>query len=404
MGTPGFVAEYSLYTSKVHYYAAAALAQAAGATLQDFSLPVSRRVSLREVPLAPSGRSCDPLCLLDETGACVRNCIYCTPHQPIDECQEFTEPCNSCCPSGRDPCYAPHKARFCCPPGEHCCDSQTNFCCAEQCCFDAGYYCCRDSEYCCGGACCPQGSACCNGNCTPLGTDQNCSGCGDDCRTSTSGKKCVGGQCVCPPGLSPCGNSCCPSGACCNGVCCPGMGCCNGNCTPLGTDQNCSGCGDDCKTGTTGKKCAGGQCVCPPGLSQCGNSCCTPEACCNGVCTNVKGDPNNCGRCGLRCAKNGTCVDGRCKCISPLIDCNGVCLDVRSDPNNCGTCGHACMPGQMCSNGSCFSMPPGGGNPCGIYRCNDSQFCCLSDDGREGVCCDFAMWSGCEGATCAYLH
>jgi hypothetical protein len=345
MGTPGFVAEYSLYKSRVHYYAAAALAQAAGATLQDFSLPVAPGGPVRRAPLAPSGSSCDPVCVLDDTGACVRNCIYCTPHQPIDECQEFTQPCNSCCPSGRDPCYAPHKAaHFCCPPEKpHCCDSQTNFCCAEQCCFDAGYYCCRDSEYCCAGACCSQGSACCNGNCTPLGTNQNCGGCGDDCRTSTTGKTCLSGQCRCPSGLSPCGNSCCP-----------------------------------------------------------------PEQCCNGVCKDLKSDPKNCGTCGRDCntsTTGRTCVGGQCKCTYPLSGC-GVCTNLKSDPKNCGTCGSRCAPGQMCSNGKCLSMPSGcpGANKCGIYCCQENQFCCLSDDGRDGKCCDFAMWSGCEGAECAYLH
>src|SRR5262249_29632726 len=184
------------------------------------------------------------------------------------------------------------------------------------------------SEYCCAGTCCPPASACCNDNCTPLGTDQNCSGCGDTC---TGGKTCSGEKCVCPLRLPDdchgvctnfssdpqhcggCDSRACPAPAnstatCSNGVCgfvcnagfaacgnncCPlvGSACCNGNCTPLRTNQNCSGCGDRCVGGTT---------------------------CCNNRCTPL-GTNQNCSSCGDRCAGGTTC-------------CNNVCADVKSNP------------------------------------------------------------------------
>ena len=206
MGTPGFAAEHSLYKSRVHYYTAAALAQAAGAIPQEFSLPVLPEAPLQGVPMPLAGFStCDWYCYRDDTGACVRNCTICTRAE--DGCSDTTKPCpdSECCPIGQEQCNAQHKTKFCCPPGEICCDSQTNFCCPQQCCFDAGHYCCGSSEYCCAGTCCPPASACCNDNCTPLGTDQNCSGCGDKC---IGGKTCSGRQCVCPRGFTDCHGVC----------------------------------------------------------------------------------------------------------------------------------------------------------------------------------------------------
>ncbi len=39
-------------------------------------------------------------------------------------------------------------------------------------------------------------------------------------------------------------------------------------------------------------------------------------------------------------------------CTAPLTICDGACTDVTSDPQNCGTCGHVCASG-ICSAGVC---------------------------------------------------
>jgi hypothetical protein len=39
-------------------------------------------------------------------------------------------------------------------------------------------------------------------------------------------------------------------------------------------------------------------------------------------------------------------------CPLPSLDCDGVCTDVTSDPNNCGGCGRVCASG-VCTNSTC---------------------------------------------------
>jgi len=151
MSTPGFTAENSLYKGTAYYYTVAAVAQAQVEILQEFSSPAPPEIGAPGFPLPASrfrgGTSCDPVCHLDDTGACVRDCVSCPGGVP-DGCQDFTKPCPSsaCCPPGQDGCYAAHKAQFCCPPGLTCCHPETNLCCREQCCFD---HCCGANENCC---------------------------------------------------------------------------------------------------------------------------------------------------------------------------------------------------------------------------------------------------------------
>ena len=69
----------------------------------------------------------------------------------------------------------------------------------------------------------------------------------------------------------------------------------------------------------------------------CGNfvCCATGTACCNGTCTPVNSDPNNCGACGNVCG--------------------GMCVDTSSNAQHCGGCFQACPVGQVCYVGSCCS-------------------------------------------------
>ena len=94
---------------------------------------------------------------------------------------------------------------------------------------------------------------------------------------------------------------------------------------------------------------------------RCGNTCCPLEnACCNGTCTDLTADPQNCGLCGNVCGGGQGC-------------CNGTCKDLTADPQNCGACGNACPIGTECINGKCCQ------NPCptllGAECCDTGQVC-----------------------------
>ncbi len=88
---------------------------------------------------------------------------------------------------------------------------------------------------------------------------------------------------------------------------------------------------------------------------------------CNGVCTFLPSDDNNCGQCGNSCADFGThCYDGECEempCPGNLWNCGEretsiyYCgIDIMTDPNHCGDCRRTCprTNGEAgCTNGIC---------------------------------------------------
>src|SRR4029079_19116937 len=82
---------------------------------------------------------------------------------------------------------------------------------------------------------------------------------------------------------------------------------------------------------------------------------------CNGTCTFLDSDPENCGACGAQCAHGEVCVGGFCRldCAYWQTNCNGACVDTRFDPFNCGACGLQCAPSEPCSWGICGNCPPG---------------------------------------------
>lgn len=81
---------------------------------------------------------------------------------------------------------------------------------------------------------------------------------------------------------------------------------------------------------------------------------------CEGTCTNVATDPENCGKCGTLCPSGQACVAGACSATCPPDDklCTNdggasICVNAQTDNDNCGSCGHACKPNEICHNAEC---------------------------------------------------
>ena len=75
---------------------------------------------------------------------------------------------------------------------------------------------------------------------------------------------------------------------------------------------------------------------------------------CDGACTRVVDDPDNCGGCGIVCEGDDPCVGGTCGCpFEGYTGCDReYCADLERDESNCGGCGIACSGGQACT-GTC---------------------------------------------------
>jgi hypothetical protein len=140
--------------------------------------------------------------------------------------------------------------------------------------------------------------------------------------------------------------------ACCN----QGTGCCSGACTPLGTAQNCRGCGDTCP-GVTVCVSAMAGCQCPSGTALCGTTCCA-NTCCNGACCNA-GEACLNGACtaASTCsgdACTGTLVicgsSGECSCYA-IAEGGNLCLSGGvAQPQSCTTSAD-CPAGYACAKG-----------------------------------------------------
>ena len=99
----------------------------------------------------------------------------------------------------------------------------------------------------------------------------------------------------------------------------------------------------------------GGECA--PGTADCNANAA------DGCETNLQGDVNNCGACGLVCEGGAgvppACVVGKCKLDCPfgMADCNmdksdGCETNTLTDPQNCGSCNLSCG-GSQCVAGAC---------------------------------------------------
>merc|ERR1712137_133645 len=192
----------------------------------------------------------------------------------------------------------------------------------------------------CGGVCkeCTGGKTCqskeckcpadkstdCYGTCKALGTDTDCSKCGDACKygeTCSKDKKCV------------------PK-------CKPGEELCNGECKDKnwGTDKDCSKCGDTCKYG---EKCSKDK--------KCVPKCKHGEELCKGVCKkNTWGTDEDCSKCDDKCPEGKTCKDKKCvpKCKHGEELCKDVCKkNTWGTDEDCSKCGDKCPEGKTCKDG-----------------------------------------------------
>jgi stigma-specific protein Stig1 len=164
----------------------------------------------------------------------------------------------------------------------------------------------------------------------------------------------------------------CPNGA---GITCPsGQTLCNGSCTFVANDpQNCGVCGKACPGSLI---CISGSCGCPP-----------EQLACADVCVDSKVDPNNCGDCGVSCVSGQLCSGGSCAttCGVNLTQCGNLCNDTMNDPMNCGMCGHACGVGELCCGGSCALI--GTNEHCiGCMPCPPNGFCFTMGSGLGNMC------------------
>ncbi len=130
-----------------------------------------------------------------------------------------------------------------------------------------------------------------------------------------------------------------------DGGCPTGTELCGTTCVATAYDpNNCGKCGVKC---VDGEVCAGDKgctLTCPTGSTKCDKSCFILDS-----------DPKNCGACGIACATGEACIAGKCSssCASPLTLCGSKCTDLTYDPDNCGTCGTKCTVGVACVGGGC---------------------------------------------------
>jgi len=146
---------------------------------------------------------------------------------------------------------------------------------------------------------------------TDLTTNEHCGACGNACAPGEACRRNSTGvyECLCPPGLTYCGNTC----------------------VDLATNPtNCGSCGVLCKDtviqgGLYNAKTEIGICV----YGMCKRQCVAGRADCNGNSedgceVNTNSDPRNCGGCGVECdaAAGQACVGGRCA-VEPCEQLDG---------------------------------------------------------------------------------
>jgi hypothetical protein len=208
---------------------------------------------------------------------------------------------------------------------------------------------------------CDYGRIRCAGECIdPMSSEQYCGDCFTSCPLQAL---CEWGECVCQP---------------------TGTVLCDGACVELGTDVNCSECGDSCDT-AIGESCRDGVCQCADGWMLCDGECrnvqlhdrycgdcetvcpngwdCQGGTCeclgdwCSGVCVNLMTNHGNCDTCSRQCDSDEVCSGGICQghCSAPYFLCNFACHDVWTSDLHCGTCGHTCDGDERCESGACVA-------------------------------------------------
>src|SRR5215218_791717 len=96
--------------------------------------------------------------------------------------------------------------------------------------------------------------------------------------------------------------------------------------------------------------------------------------------------------CSRNCAKPDRRGRRLCTCADGQTECEGACSDLETDANNCGGCGARCGDGSVCVGGRCLGTPGAaceGYEDCASVLCVDGA-CCTEKDFCEfsGVCCD----------------
>jgi hypothetical protein len=264
---------------------------------------------------------------------------------------------------------------------------------------------------------CPPDRVTCGSACVDTRTDpRHCGGCGVNCELPRASAQCQSGQCAiarCDTGFGDCdriaangcetpldtvtdcgvcgaacsvpsGTAVCVSGACGFGSCLPGYANCDANTvngceTAIGTERNCTRCGEVC---------AGATPVCDVARRACTNGCIAGAVVCGGSCVDTMTNAMHCGACGRRCAFPNAIADcgaGACRlreCLPGFQDCdrnpmNGCEVDVRSSVMNCGACGTACS----FANASARCVAGG----CAINTCNAGFLDC---DGLQSNGCE----------------
>lgn len=352
------------------------------------------------------GSTCSPACENGKT-CCGSQCV---------DLQTDKGNCGSCdaAPCAEGETCKDGVCAGCTPPcaeGESCCEGGTTCCevCCEDACCPSGESCvegvcatctpaCTAGQTCCGGSCCPAGIICCDQTCCAAGEfceNGHCATCNPVCYPDET---CCSGTCIrwkcgeCPNACASaeivcCGlpgqEVCCPEGQTCVDNVCYGctppcsesQDCCDEVCTEVGTDTNCSGCGDAC----TGGKC------------------------CEGVCKETQTDNENCGDCGKVCdtAAGEKCVDGICVTCDPPctgldVCCNLECCKICCLVEGVPTC---CASGKFCVDNVCTGCEP---ECLGV-----GQTCCASagpagpepEEGQAGACCPAGVVC-CDGNCC----
>jgi hypothetical protein len=373
---PGFTAAFSLYTSTRYYRTSTtrdAIAGSSFAPLQIIGLPTEDNsrcfTSVEEcqyyyqkeyekcVRTDPFSLKCADI--LSEQDSCRAGCK--SPYQCTADVS------NAAFTAGQP---RPH---YCCRPGWIACNGQ----CLDisQCSAASGATFSFQTCNCgCGN---PSQVVCDVGGelyCATLGSNHDCTKCGDTCSDGRFCNEDENGQLGCH-----CGEQECPDGTCAPYYtqCCQGspQGYCDGDtptccppgaCTNLDTDQNnCGTCGNSCLAVT--QTCVQGQCTCVDPNSQI----------CRGICVDTSVSDTNCGECENVCSGGQICVNGLCTCPDNLTLCAGDCIDLSNDTQNCGECGFQCATGQVCCNGTCVNVlvDPNNCGSCG-NKCAPGQSCC----------------------------
>ncbi|MBX3208906.1 MAG: hypothetical protein KF764_27995 [Labilithrix sp.] len=166
--------------------------------------------------------------------------------------------------------------------------------------------------------------------------------------------------------------------------------------------DNCGACGNKCPSEIyspiggvnidfrhLAPRCVGGQCT-----VECNSN---DWADCNGRLddgceTLVKGNPEACGGCGIKCAAGEPCLvlstgQSKCGCPAGMTFCPALsrCVDLQSDDANCGACGTVC-PAAAVDGGAPLPQRT-------KYGCVGGT--CGTDEGH--IKCSTTAWADCNG-------